>query len=214
MKTFHHKILRGVLKLSQRSPSVSLYFLLGELPIEAVLHLDILSLFWSIWANPETKVYLIVKYLLMMSNEKSLTWSAHINVLFRKYNLPDPLTLLNDPVWKKERWKEYLKTMVTVHHERCLRDQAVGNPKLQYLNVSVNGLTGKRHPTLYYIEKTFEAERARVHIKMLAGDYPCFKNLARDGNVPPFCRICSHETIADDRKHGSCLMPLQGHSRN
>ena len=91
-----------------------------------------------------------------------------------------------------------MKTMVTVHHERCLRDQAVENPRLEYLNVSVNGLTGKRHPIMYNIESTYEAERARVHIKMLSGDYPCFENLARDGNVPPFCRICSPEIISGD----------------
>ena len=54
MEIFHKKTLRGALKLSQRSPSVSLYFLLGELPIEAVLHLDLMSLFWStpVWTIP------------------------------------------------------------------------------------------------------------------------------------------------------------------
>ena len=39
---FHHKILRAILKLSSYSPEAALYILLGELHIEASLHLDIL----------------------------------------------------------------------------------------------------------------------------------------------------------------------------
>ena len=70
---FHNKILRAILKLSQYSPVAPLHFLVGELPIEALLHLDVLSLFWNIWVNPQTKVYEVLKYLLKMSNESSLT---------------------------------------------------------------------------------------------------------------------------------------------
>ena len=61
LSVFHHKILRAILKLSSYYPVAALYFLLGELPIEASLHLDILSLFWSIWTNPQTKAYEVVK---------------------------------------------------------------------------------------------------------------------------------------------------------
>ena len=49
LTTFHHKVLRAILKLSKYSPIIPLYFLLGELPMEASLHLDALSLFWNIW---------------------------------------------------------------------------------------------------------------------------------------------------------------------
>ena len=94
MKTiigFHHKILRGILKLSPVSPLPPLYFLLGELPMEACLHLDIFALFWSIWAIPLTKVHEITKYLLMMSDSTSITWSAHIGILIQQYSLPTHL---------------------------------------------------------------------------------------------------------------------------
>ena len=60
MKTvtaFHHKILRGILKLSSVSPLPPLYFLLGELPMEAVIHQDIFALFWNIWDNNHTKIH-------------------------------------------------------------------------------------------------------------------------------------------------------------
>ena len=61
LATFQNKILRGFLKLSNRSPVPALYFLLGELPIEARLHMDVLSLFYNIWSNPDTTIHNIVK---------------------------------------------------------------------------------------------------------------------------------------------------------
>ena len=49
MEIFHHKVLRGCLKLSQSSPKPALFFILGELPIEGRLHMNTLSLFHNIW---------------------------------------------------------------------------------------------------------------------------------------------------------------------
>ena len=101
---FHHKILRGILKLGQTSPVPSLYFLLGELPIEASLHIEFLTLFWCILANPQTKAHNIVKYLLMMSTSSSVTWTAHLRIICQMYDLPDPLTLMSGHLWAKEKW--------------------------------------------------------------------------------------------------------------
>ena len=64
LQVFHNKILRGFLKQSYHSPVASLFFLCGELPIEARLHLDLLSLFHNIWSNPGTKISDIVKYIM------------------------------------------------------------------------------------------------------------------------------------------------------
>ena len=95
LSVFQNKILRGFLKLSNSSPTPALYFLLGELPIEARLHLDTMSLFYNIWANPQTTIHEVVKYLLQMADGKSTTWSAHLRLLTIQYNLPDPLALLH-----------------------------------------------------------------------------------------------------------------------
>ena len=103
LSTFHHKILRAILKLSKYSPVTPLYFLLGEVPMEFSLHLDVLSLFWNIWSNPQTKAYEVTKYLLKMSDNSSVTWSAHLRLLCMIYNLPDPLKLMNTPAWSKQR---------------------------------------------------------------------------------------------------------------
>ena len=72
---FHRKTRRGILNLSKSSNIPALHFLLGELPIEAKIHKDIFSLFYSVWKNPDSKIYKIVKFLLEDSAENSRTWS-------------------------------------------------------------------------------------------------------------------------------------------
>ena len=123
ISTFHNKILRGILKLSSRSPLAPLYFLLGELPMEAALHLDILTLFRGVWANPQTKIHEIVKYLLMITDSSSHTWAAHLRSIFQLYSLQDPLYTLNIPLWSKEKWKCHIKTEVIAQTEATWREK-------------------------------------------------------------------------------------------
>ena len=194
MKTvtsFHRTTLRGFLKLSQSSPIAPLYFLLGELPLDANLHMDVMILFWSIWSNPKTKVYDIVKYILMMSDNTSLTWAAHLRILCQTYQLPDPLTLMQGDAWPKEKWKTLVRTKITVHHESALRRKALSNWKLGFLNIQLTGLTGRHHPALYGVFTTHDVSRLRPHIKMLSGDYTCYATLGIERDMDPQCRICS-----------------------
>ena len=118
LTSFHHKTLRGFLKLSKYSPIPPLYFLLGELLIEGRLHLDTFSLFWNIWSNPQTIIFEIVKYILKMSEDSSVTWSVHIRLLCKMHSLPDLLSLLECPLWSKNKWKEHCKCRVTAYHEQ------------------------------------------------------------------------------------------------
>ena len=194
LTTYHRKVLRGILKLSYTSPIAPLYFLLAELPIEATLHLDILALFWNIWANPQTKMFEIMKYILKMSDSTSLTWTAHLRIIFQLYNLPDPLILLSSNLWPKERWKTHTKIAVTSYYEAIWRQKAASNYKLEFLNVQISGLSGKPHPILSWVLTAQDALKIRIHIKMLAGDYLCYAYLARDRNSSPHCRLCQSLT--------------------
>ena len=205
LTTFHHKILRAILKLSPYSPIAPLYFLLGEPPMEASLHMDILSLFWNIWVNPQTKVFEVLKYLLMMSDSSSMTWSAHVRIIFQLYHLPDPLLLLDSTPWPKQRWKEDTKIAVLSHHEAIWRKKAAKNFKLQYLNVQCTGLSARPHPVLAWVLTTQDVVIVRPHIKMLAGDYLCYSFLAHDRGTDPHCRLCHshscHPAPAEDMEH-------------
>ena len=192
LTSFHHKVLRGILKLGSRSPTPPLYFLLGEPPVEAAVHMDILTLFWCIWANHQTKIHEIVKYLLKMADSKSLTWTAHVRILCNLYDLPDPLQLLLSPSWSKQKWKDFTHARVLSHHEHILRVKASRNYKLQFLNCQTTGLSGRPHAVLNNILTTQDVVKCRVHIKMLAGDYPCQYYVGKDRNQDTSCKLCKH----------------------
>ena len=117
----HHRLpSQDTLCNPQTQPSVTIttsVFPPWRAPYGGFSSLGHSALFWSIWANPQTKVHEILKYLLMMCDSASLTWSAHIKLLFQQYRLPDPLTLLSSQPWTKERWRVLNKTAVTAYHE-------------------------------------------------------------------------------------------------
>ena len=127
----------------------------------------------------------------MMADPTSLTWTAHLKLLFQQYQLPDPLVLINSQVWTKERWKILVKTSVT-YHEAIWRQKTSSNSKLKFLNVQATGLSGRPHPTLAGITSTQEVTVARVHLKMLSGDYPCYSYMGSDRTQDSFCRLCHH----------------------
>jgi hypothetical protein len=187
---FHNKILRGFLKLSNSSPVPALYFLLGELPIEARLHIDLLTLFHNIISNPETKLSQIVKYILMMSDDKSTTWSKHVSLICRQYQLPDPLKLLQSTPIPRAEWKTLIVTKITAHHERNLREKAAANSNLQYLNVQLLGLSGRSHPVLHHIYETREAFKLRAHLQLLSGNFASYELIGKQRSSDPGCRLC------------------------
>ena len=199
LTAFHRKLLRGFLKLSNSSPIPALHFLLGELPLEGRLHLDVLSLFWSVWSNPDSTTYKILKYLLTMSPDNSRTWSIHVRHICRIYGMKDPLVLLQENAWSQATWKAYTNTLVTSHHEKKLRQDASTNSKMSLLNISLSGLTGKAH---YVMEDVFSADdvsKLRIHVKMLCQDYLTHGTLAKQSadrgvhTVSGHCRACSGE---------------------
>jgi hypothetical protein len=113
LSSFHNKILRGFLKLSSHSPLPGLYFLLGELPIEAKVHISVFSLFYTILSNPETTLHQIAQYLARMTEDSSTTWKAHLRILSKKYAAPKALPLLenNGTPLSKDYWKTLINTI-------------------------------------------------------------------------------------------------------
>ena len=190
LSLFQRKTLKSILKLSITAPTPSIHFLTGELPIEEKVHRDIFSLFYSIWSNPDTKIYQIVKYLLGNTSENSRTWSAHIRQLSTRYGLEDPLVCLKRDPPTKSSYKELVATKITVYYEKLLRLSASENEMMKYLNVSTIGLRGRHHPALANLVTTHDVRLARPHIKFLAGNYLTYKIKADQSGGSPRCRIC------------------------
>ena len=190
------------MNLSRTSNIPALYFLLGELPIEAKIHRDIFSLFYGVWSNPDCKIYSIVKYLLENSSENSRTWAIHLRHLCRKYRLSDPLEYLKYDAPSKSQFKEDILTKICAFYENELRTMASRNSRMNYLNVSLIGLRGRRHPALANIVTTREVQKCRIHIKMLSGDFFTYQVKSDQSGGSPHCRCCTvPDKPAEDISH-------------
>jgi hypothetical protein len=194
----HRKILRGILTLSKSSNIPALHFLLGELPMEAKIHRDVFSLFYSVWSNPDSKIYQIVKYLLENSPENSRTWAVHLRYLSMKYGLKDPIECFKSDPSSKSQYKENILTKICAYYEKNLRTKAENNSLMGYLNVSLTGLRGRHHPALAYIITTQEVQKSRIHLKMLAGDYLTYEVKSNQSGGSPHCRCCSLSSPATE----------------
>ena len=187
------------------APTPSVHFLCSELPIEGKIHKDMFSLFYSVWNNPESKIYKIVKYLLQMSSENSRTWSNHIKYLSKMYEMEDPLTCLNMDAPDKSSYKKYVSDKITSFHERELRTAAANNSKMIYLNVNLYGLTGRSHPAISSnIITTDDVKTMRPHLKMLGGDYLTYEIKSQQSGGSPLCRLCRSDIDSISHIVSSC----------
>ena len=200
---FQRKTLRSILKLSKTSSIPALHFLTGELPIEGNIHRDVFSLFYCVWANPDTKIHEIVNYLLKMSTENSRTWAIFVKQLCELYGLADPLQCLRIDAPRKSIYKEDVATKITAFFEKELRINAATNSSMTYLNVSVSGLRGRHHPALANMTTTHEVQKSRPHIKMLCKDYFTYERKADQSGGSPHCRSCADSFTATPEKRPS-----------
>ena len=191
---FHRKSLKGFLHLSKCAPTPAIHFLLGELPLEGKIHRDMLSLFYGVWSNPDTKVYHIVKYLLSTSSENSTTWAINLRHICKMYGLEDPLTSLSKNPPSKNTYKEVIMTKISAFHEKELKNQALKNSQMVYLNVNLSSLRGKSHPCLSNVITSHEVKKLRPHLKFLSGDYLTYQTrFQRTQKGSPLCKICESE---------------------
>ena len=71
-----------------------------------------------------------------------------------------------------------------------------------YLNVSLTGLRGRHHPALSGLLTTKQVSQARIHLKMLAGDYFTYSVRSRQSGGSPNHRSCTPlEPMEEDISH-------------
>ena len=98
------------------------------------------------------------------------------------------------PPWSRDDWNDMVKIRVTAWHERKLRSTSTLNSKMAYLNVELQGLSGRPHPVLMKILNVQEIKKVRAHLKFLALDFP--HTSQRDGNgLRGLCNLCSEEPL-------------------
>ena len=200
---FHRKTLKSFLSLSDRASTAGIHFLLAELPLQARIHRDVFSLFYSIWSNPEAKIHGIVKYLMDNSPSNSRTWSIYLRNLAKTYELPDPLSLLQETPMPKTSFKKLVQDKIVAYWEQDLKERARTSTNLKYFNVDQLKLNGRPHPAIDGATTTTTAKELRPAVKMLLNDYYTFQLRSTNSNnsLSPYCRLPGCNEKVEDTQH-------------
>lgn len=194
LEKFNKKFLKLILSLPVTAADPSVYVLSGTLPIEATIHKRVLTFFGNISRLSKISIeHQLAVRQLSVKSFSSHSWFIAVKEIFMKYNLPDPLNLLENPPTKFQ-WKKTVNEYVNTHWEKQVRESAVLYSSLRFLNVSEFSC-GKRHPLLRSLGNIREVPRISIKLKLVTGTYIFQTNRAtfNQNQVNPVCLLCHQE---------------------
>ena len=125
------------------------------------------------------------------SNDNSRTWAINVKHLSAQYGLEDPVNLLEYDPPLTSSFINDIATRIKAFNEKEFRCHEDPLDKLKYLNVSLMGLSGRRHPTLSGLFSVNDVRKRRPHVKMLVGDYYTYERKSELSGGSPNCHLCS-----------------------
>ena len=189
MLSQYYKVhLEMLLKLHQATPAPVAFILAGCLPLQAQLHLKMLSIFGqlsrlragdnilAVWANNF--------YSSATSNPKS--WFGSVRKLCLQYRLPHPSEWLSYQP-SKTQVKRITKSAVLQFWLEKLRNQAATLPSLRYLRTEYLGLTTCHAIFWTCGSSPWELEKATTQARFLSGRY---RVESLSGHWVPWNRDC------------------------
>ena len=164
--------MQSLLRLHQATPAPVVYFLAGCLPLPALLHLRMFSLFGQLCRLRDGD-NILAKHamnILSSANSSSKSWFWILRGLCLQYGLPPPSTWLSCQPTKLQI-KSLAKAAVIQYWLHYLRAQADSLSCLKYMQTGFMGLT-KCHPLFRSRGPSpWEVEKATSQARLLSGRY-------------------------------------------
>ena len=182
----------NLLKLHKKTPEPFIFLISGTFPAAATLHIKQLSLFSMICRLPDNLLNTVGRHLLL-SPGSSKTWFGQVEEICAKYNLPHPLTLLDDPP-DKERFKSLVKEKVADYWQQFYRSRVADLPSLKFFKPEYCSLL-RPHPVLSTASTPYEINKMIVQLRLLSGRGrlgTLLKHFSQSNNG--ICELCSLET--------------------
>ena len=206
----HYKLtLCRLQKLPLNTPECVVYFLLGSLPVVALVHLKMLGLLGMISRlGPTSILQQIGRNILLSSTPIKKSWFSKVRDISIQYELPDPLLVLQDQK-KKDIWKKECKARVISFWEEKLRGQAMYLPSLLYFQPQFMSLN-RPHKIWSLPESTYEVQKSVVVATMLSGRYMTDHHTRHWSKLNPngYCQLCQAMMHSQDTTVISNLPPL------
>ena len=97
----YKRLIKQILSVPITVADPAIYLLSGALPVEAVIHKRILSLFGNITRLPSQSIEdRLAKRQLEIKTFRSHSWFIAVKKILIKYDLPFPETLIDDPPYE------------------------------------------------------------------------------------------------------------------
>ena len=211
LELFHRKMLRQIQGLPENTAISAVYLLIGILPIEATIHIKLLSLFGAITRlERENPLWQVALRQLAIKPSTSKSWFAQIGNLGQLYDVDIHQALLHP--WPKKSWKEHISTTVKDHWFTKLGEEAVSKSTLQWLLQEPYWI-GKAHPLWdACCGKQHLVEAATTRARLLTGRSQLLADKSRyDASKDSSCPLCYQEK--EDAAHFLVSCPALDNTR-
>lgn len=216
LDTYYKKMLRCIQGLPDTTATEALYLLSGVLPIEAQLHIRILTLFGAV-ASLEENAPLRALALKRLSEDSSIpvttpnSWFSYCNTIAVSYDI-NLLPALTAP-WVPHTWKKHVRSIVTTHWKCNLQLAASSKSSLSRLLLDHCPPTGPHPVWTSCGGRSYKVKAAMTRAKMLAGRFILQADRARFNQfaVDPTCKLC--DSGPEDMTHFIATCPALQEAR-
>ena len=199
LEQYHQNTLKQLQWLPDRCANVAVYLLLGLQPIELLIDKKILTLFGQITRDRNTLEFEIAQRQIAIHDLNSPSWFSLVRKTLMKYDLPSALTLLQDPIAKKN-WKTELDRKMNEKWQKLQNDEKESKSSLKFMSTKFCKI-GSAHPLWKSVRSNLlDVHKASIEARILTGTYSlqANRNKFNQIDVNPLCPLCKKE--AQDRE--------------
>ena len=192
------KVLKSIQHLPDRTADEAVYYLLGEIPIQARIDRQGLILLAGIARNEGIGKDLAMRQL-SIKKRNSNSWFVRVDQTLSKYGLRSAIDIITNPP-QAEAWKTEIDDAIWGFWHKKRLESASTKPSLRYLNLDLD--PRRPHHVWTSVKPTLRDVRAAsIKAKLLTGSYTLQANRARFNqyDVNPTCIVCKQEP--EGREH-------------
>ncbi len=186
------RILKQLQSLPLRSSSAAAHLLIGALPVEALIHLRILSLLGSVARSNNSLLVNMAVRQLAVKNSSSNSWFVKCQKILMRYQLPDVMDII-DTKPDRDEWKRTTNKAVKTFWMEKLHQKVDTQTSLCHIKLT-DCSPRNPHQVWEYAISTREVYKAAVKVRMLTGVYLTMTHVHKMfPNIAPKCPLCNSE---------------------
>ena len=206
-------MLRKLLSLREGTASTAVYLMMGLPPLEAEIHIRVLTTFGSITRMPLCSPMRCLAMRQLSTDAVTTGWFRFVAGVAAKYDIENILLSSLLAPWRKEDWKSFCKETVLSAWLQELKENAKTKSSLSLLDLQHVSFRAPHHlwPNRGASSRTRVAASYRA--KFISGSYILQSNRAKFNQftVNPTCPLCNNGN--EDMTHLLLICPKLQHTR-